>query len=75
MTHGTEALMTTREAARMLGLSESTLEKSRASGAGPEFVKIGRSIRYHPVAVRAWIDTFPRGRCIYDEAVAGPEPT
>ena len=38
--------MTPRQAARYVKLSESYLEKMRASGEGPAYVRIGRAIRY-----------------------------
>ena len=41
-----EPLLRTAEAARWLGLSHRTLEKLRATGGGPAFLKIGRAVRY-----------------------------
>jgi predicted DNA-binding transcriptional regulator AlpA len=41
-----DRLLTPREAAKVLGVSESWLAKARMRGDGPPFVKIGRSIRY-----------------------------
>lgn len=38
--------LTTREAAGLLGVSERHLAALRASGSGPEFVRIGAAIRY-----------------------------
>ncbi len=38
--------LTTREAAAYLRLSTSTLNKWRCHGGGPEFLKLGRAIRY-----------------------------
>lgn len=40
------AAITTREAAKYLGLSSSTLNKWRCHGGGPEFLKLGRAVRY-----------------------------
>jgi len=37
---------TTREAAQYLGLAVSTLNKWRCHGGGPEFLKLGRAVRY-----------------------------
>lgn len=38
--------LTTREAAAYLGLAVSTLNKWRCHGGGPEFLKLGRAVRY-----------------------------
>jgi excisionase family DNA binding protein len=39
-------LLNVAEAAAYLGLGESTLNKLRSSGGGPEFIKMGASVRY-----------------------------
>jgi hypothetical protein len=39
-------LLTQSEAARVLGLSERTLERLRLQGGGPLYVKAGRAVRY-----------------------------
>ena len=39
-------VFTTREAARYLGLSISTLNKWRCYGFGPKYLKLGRAVRY-----------------------------
>ena len=39
-------LLTQREAASVLRLSERTLERWRVSGIGPRFVRLNHSIRY-----------------------------
>jgi len=41
-------LLTQREAALVLRLSERTLERWRVSGIGPRFVRLNHSIRYRP---------------------------
>ena len=38
--------LTTREAARYLGLAVSTLNKWRCYGSGPKYLKLGRAVRY-----------------------------
>jgi len=38
--------LTTPEAADYLGLAVSTLNKWRCHGGGPEFLKLGRAVRY-----------------------------
>jgi excisionase family DNA binding protein len=48
-------LLTQREAASVLRLSERTLERMRVSGITPKFVKVGRSIRYRQSDLDQWI--------------------
>jgi predicted DNA-binding transcriptional regulator AlpA len=48
-------LLSAREAAALLHLSERTLERFRVSGAGPKFVRLGRSIRYRLTDIEAFI--------------------
>jgi predicted DNA-binding transcriptional regulator AlpA len=49
-------LLTEREAASLLRLSERTLERRyRVSGTGPKFVRLGRSIRYWLTEIEAFI--------------------
>jgi hypothetical protein len=43
-----DTLLTGREAAEFLRLSERTMERQRLTGTGPKFVRIGRAIRYRP---------------------------
>jgi len=50
-----QPLLTQRQAAEMLALSERTLERFRVTGSGPKFVRCGRSIRYRLSDVEAWI--------------------
>ena len=49
-------LLTQREAAYALRLSERTVERLRVSGAGPCFVKAGRAVRYREIDLEAWIE-------------------
>ena len=50
-----ERLLTPREAAVFLRVSESWLAKARMRGDGPPYVKIGRSIRYAEGALHQWM--------------------
>jgi predicted DNA-binding transcriptional regulator AlpA len=50
-----QRLLTQAEAAEILCLSERTLERFRVSGTGPKFVCLGRSIRYRPTDIEAYI--------------------
>jgi excisionase family DNA binding protein len=51
-----EKLLTTQEAADLLGVSPQFLERARWSGAPPiPFVKVGaRAVRYDPVALESY---------------------
>jgi excisionase family DNA binding protein len=48
-------LLTQRQAAALLRLSERTLERLRVAGTGPRFVRAGRSVRYREGDLEAWI--------------------
>jgi predicted DNA-binding transcriptional regulator AlpA len=48
-------LLTQRETALVLRLSERTLERLRLTGGGPSYVKAGRSVRYRQADIDAWI--------------------
>ena len=48
-------LLTQGEAARLLRLSERTLERLRLQGGGPLYVKAGRAVRYRECDLEAWI--------------------
>lgn len=49
--------LTTREAAQYLGLAVSTLNKWRCHGGGPEFLKLGRAVRYRREDLDAFLAT------------------
>ena len=53
-----EALLNTREAARILGHAPGTLENWRTRGIGPKFIKHGSGGRvlYDPADLREWND-------------------
>jgi len=48
-------LLTPAEAARVLRVSPKTLPRWRWSGDGPDFVRIGRSIRYRRADLESFI--------------------
>ena len=50
-----ERLLTPREAADFLRVSDSWLAKARMRGDGPPFLKVGRSIRYPESALFGWM--------------------
>lgn len=45
----------TKTTGKYLNLSARTLERKRIDGTGPEFVKLGKSVRYLPSKVDDWI--------------------
>lgn len=49
-------LMTRDEVAEIYGISKRRLELAPARGEGPAFVRIGRSVRYRPGDVEAWLE-------------------
>ena len=50
----TDRLLTPLEAAQYLNCSGSFLAKQRMRGTGPEFIRIGRAVRYSRSALDAW---------------------
>lgn len=46
----------TTEAARLTGLSKSTLEKMRVTGTGPRYLKLGKIVRYRPDDLEQWLE-------------------
>jgi predicted DNA-binding transcriptional regulator AlpA len=50
-----DPLITPSRVAELLGVSLSWLAKSRLSGDGPRFVKIGRSVRYLESHLRDYV--------------------
>lgn len=48
-------LMTSPEVAELLAVEQRTLERWRKAGTGPPFMMFGRTIRYHPGRVHAWM--------------------
>ena len=51
-----DELLTTKQAAQILGLQPNTLAKWRVSGAGPIFVAMGRAVRYRLGDLKVFID-------------------
>ena len=48
-------LWTEDELAEQIGVPIKSLQRWRSYGGGPAFVKIGRSVRYRPASVEAWL--------------------
>lgn len=49
------ALMDSETVAQWLELSPAYLKKMRHEQTGPPYLKIGRSVRYHPAQVSRWL--------------------
>ena len=49
-------LLTTTQAADLLGLSPRTLESLRLRGGGPRFAKLPHAVRYRPEDLAEWIE-------------------
>jgi predicted DNA-binding transcriptional regulator AlpA len=51
-----DALINSKQAARLLGLSPRTLERHRLAGTGPRYIVLGRRlVRYRLMDIEAWI--------------------
>lgn len=51
-----KVVLTTREAAAFLGLAISTLNKWRCYGKGPQFIKLGRAVRYRQDDLERYVE-------------------
>lgn len=49
--------LTVQEAADLLKMSVHVLNKWRVQKTGPEFVKVGKSVRYRRESIEAWVKT------------------
>ena len=49
-------LLNTRQAAEFLNLSPTSLVTLRCRGGGPEFVRLGRAVRYRMADLEAWVE-------------------
>jgi predicted DNA-binding transcriptional regulator AlpA len=54
------ALLSTLEAAKVLGLAPQTLMIMRLRGRGPRFVKLGRRVLYDPADLANWVEANKR---------------
>lgn len=54
--HEQQVLLTDREASQYLSISKSWLRQSRIKGIGPNFIKIGRSVRYRIKDLESWVE-------------------
>lgn len=51
-----EKLIDEKQAEECYGLKRSSLQKWRCLGGGPNFIKIGRSVRYRPSDIEDFIN-------------------
>jgi len=56
----TTKLLKEADVSKILNVKVTTLRRWRWSGDGPNFVKIGRSVRYDPIYLKEYIES---GRC------------
>jgi predicted DNA-binding transcriptional regulator AlpA len=56
-----DPLLHPSDAAKILNVSTSWLSKSRLTGSGPRFVKVGRAVRYPESSLREYIKGRTRG--------------
>jgi predicted DNA-binding transcriptional regulator AlpA len=53
-------MVRTDGAARLTGLSISTLNKLRLTGGGPRYAKLGRTVVYDPLDLADWVEAKKR---------------
>ena len=49
-------LMTTKQLAEYLGIAVSTILQYRATGTGPNYIKLGHLVRYRQKDVDLWLE-------------------
>ena len=57
---GPQVILTTREAAALLTLSPSTLQRYRVNGGGPRYLQFGAAFRYARADLLEWVLTMRR---------------
>lgn len=53
-------ISSTAEVAKFLGCSAGFLNKARVTGAGPQFVKMGKRVTYTRTAIANWLESRTR---------------
>lgn len=51
-----DALLTEGQAAHLLSLKPRTLQMWRMRGTGPQYIKVGSTVRYRTSTLSAWLD-------------------
>ena len=59
-----QTVFTVPEAAAYLGLAVSTLNKWRCIGGGPQFLKLGKAVRYRITDLDGWVDSNRRSHTL-----------
>jgi hypothetical protein len=54
-----DPLLSDREVSRIIGRAVSTLQKDRVTGAGIQFIRVGRLVRYRQSDVSAYLAALP----------------
>lgn len=52
-----QSLLPVEEAARLLGVSVSWMNKKRLEGGGCPYIKVGRRVLYSPNDIYSWVET------------------
>jgi|AGTN01.1.fsa_nt_gi hypothetical protein len=52
-----QVLLNENEYCRILGISNSKARQDRVNGRGCRFIKIGRSVKYHPEDIKNYLDS------------------
>ncbi len=55
-----DRLLSTKEVAAILGVTDRCLEAKRLAGRGPRHYKLDHLVRYRPADVRRWIESNAR---------------
>lgn len=66
-----QRFLSQKQVAYMLGVSVRTLEGHRLVGIGPQFVRIGRLVRYREADVDEWASSLRRASISTDDAHSG----
>jgi DNA-binding transcriptional MerR regulator len=61
MTAGLAPLLSSADVAKVLDVSQRTLEFWRSAGIGPAYVKVGKRVRYRPADVEAYVEAQRQG--------------
>ena len=62
LSDGLAKLLTSSEVADLLSITPEALAQLRWRNGGPRFMKLGRSVRYHPADVAEYIDRIRNAR-------------
>jgi predicted DNA-binding transcriptional regulator AlpA len=60
--NASEELLTDRQVAKILNCSRAWCQRKRWEGGGPDYLKLGRSVRYRKSDLLAWIDAHTNRR-------------